>query len=159
MIESDAPVEPTITRRVFGAWSVEIPATFAETFVDGSYWNGYDDQRSVSLSSVLLTDADGPVSADRIVRQLPPLEGTVLDDLPPDLIGWAVTIETEPPAVAKRALSGMLAVDGRLLIATITSNDPEWARRVWRSIRNHPTARASRRDRRLAARARSRRCD
>jgi hypothetical protein len=34
MIESEAPVERTITRRIFEAWSVEIPATFAATFVD-----------------------------------------------------------------------------------------------------------------------------
>src|SRR5213083_1212314 len=92
MIKTRAPVERTITRQVFEAWSVEIPATFAETFVvEDSYWHAYHDERSVSLTSILVSDADGPVSADRIVRQLPRLEGTALDELPPGLVGLAAT--------------------------------------------------------------------
>ncbi len=64
MVELDAPVERTVIRRVFEAWSVEIPATFAETFnEDDSYWHAFDDERSVSLSSIVLSDAVGPVSA------------------------------------------------------------------------------------------------
>jgi hypothetical protein len=158
MIESEAPVERTITRRIFEAWSVEIPATFAEMFVDdGSYWHTYDEERSVSLSSILLSDATGPVSADRIVRELPSLEGSPLDELPPGLIGQVATGPAVQPAKAALMLSGMLAVDGRLLIATITSDDPHWARRVWQSIRSHPAPLAPRRDGRLIGRTRSRR--
>jgi hypothetical protein len=139
MVDSEAPVERTITRRVFEAWSVEIPATFAATFVDdGSYWHAYDEERSVSLSSILLSDANGPVSADRIVSELPLLEGSPLDELPPGLIGQAATGPAVQPAKAALTLSGMLAVDGRVLIATITSDDPDRARRVWQSIRSHP---------------------
>jgi hypothetical protein len=138
MIEPGAPVERTITRRIFEAWSIEFPATFAETFEDdGSYWHAYDEGRSVSLSSILLSDVHGPVSADRIVRELPPLEGKPPDELPPGLIGQAATGPAVQPANAALMLSGLLAVDGRLLIATITSDDPNWARRVWRSIRRH----------------------
>jgi hypothetical protein len=138
MVETEAPLEGTVTRRVFEAWSIDIPATFAETYVDeGSYWHAYDEQRSVSLSSILLSDADGPVSADRIVSELPSLEGTALNELPPGLIGRAATGPAVQPARAARLLSGMLAMDGRLLVATITSDDPEWARRVWRSIRSY----------------------
>jgi hypothetical protein len=157
MIESEAPVERTITRHVFEAWSLEIPAAFAETVVDdGSYWHACDDERSVSLSSIMLSDVDGPVSADRIVRELPSLEGKALDELPPGLNGQAATGPALQPAKAARLLFGMLAVDGRLLIATITSDDPDWARKVWRSIRSYPAPRAAGRDRRLTVRARSR---
>jgi hypothetical protein len=110
MIESEAPVERIITRRIFEAWSVEIPATFAETFVvDGSYWHAYDAERSVSLSSILLSDVIGPVSADRIVRELPSLEGSPLDELPPGLIGQAATGPAVQPAKAALVLSGVLA--------------------------------------------------
>jgi hypothetical protein len=138
MVDSEAPVERTITRRIFEAWSVEIPVTFAETFVDdGSYWHAYDELRSVSLSSILLSDAQGPVSAERIVRELPALEGRALEEMPSGLIGQAATGPAVQPAKAARMLSGLLAVDGRLLIATITSDDPDWACRVWRSIRSH----------------------
>ena len=137
MVDSDAPVERTVTRQVFETWSVEIPATFDESFVvDGSYWHAFDDERSVSLSSILLSDSHGPVSADRIFRELPSLEGKALDELPSGLIGRAATGPAAQPAKAARMLSGMLAVDGRLLVATITSDDPVWARRVWRSIRS-----------------------
>src|SRR6266550_1639154 len=97
MIESEAPGERTIPRRIFEAWSVEIPATFVD---DGSYWHAYDAGRSVSLSSILLSDANGPVSADRIVRELPSLEGTPLDELPPGLIGQAATGPAVQPAKA-----------------------------------------------------------
>jgi hypothetical protein len=156
MIRSEAPVEHTISRRIFEAWSLEIPETLAEAFVDGSYWHAYDDERSVSVSSILLSDEHGPVSADRIVRELPSLEGTPFDELPPGLIGQAATGPAVQPAKATRLLFGMLAVDGRLLVATITSDDPDWARQVWRSIRSHPTPLAPWRDLRLTRRARSR---
>jgi hypothetical protein len=82
-----------------------------------------------------LSDADGPVSADRIVQQLPPLDGTAFDELPPGLVGLAATGPAVQPARAARVLSGMLAVDGRVLLVTMTSDDLTWARRVWRSIR------------------------
>jgi hypothetical protein len=159
MIRSEPRVERTITRRIFEAWSVEIPAGFAETFVDDGpnpYWHAWDDERSVSLSSILASDAHGPVSAERIVRELPSLEGAAVDELPQRLIGRAATGPTVQPAIAAHMLSGILAVDGRVLIATITSDDTEWARRVWRSIRSHRAPLASRRERRLTMRARPR---
>jgi hypothetical protein len=77
-----------------------------------------------------LRDEHGPVIADRIVRELPSLEGKALDELPSGLVGQAATGPAVQPAKAARMLCGMLAVDGRLLIATITSDDPDWARRV-----------------------------
>jgi len=159
MVELDAPVERTVIRRVFEAWSVEIPATFAETFnEDDSYWHAFDDERSVSLSSIVLSDALGPVSAERILRELPSLDGEPVGDLPSGLIGRAATGPAVQPAIASQALSGLVAVDGRLLIATVTSDDPEWARRVWLSIRSHAPF-GPRHERRMATRARSRRRD
>jgi len=125
--------------RIFEAWSIEVPATFDQTFVaESSYWHGYDEGRSTSLTSVLLTDARGPVPAAAIVKELPPIDGDPLEALPEGLVGWAVTIAATPPSRASRVISGVLAAYGRILIVTITSDDEEWARRVWMSIRYHP---------------------
>ena len=144
-----APAEPTVVRRVFEAWSVEVPASFAETFVDAdSYWHAYGVDRSVSLTSIVLTDKGRPVSAERIARRIPPLDGSPVDVLPPGLVGRAATSAAAQPARASQALSGVLATEGRLLLVTITSDDPEWAQRVWRSIRGHPAPFPSRRERR-----------
>jgi hypothetical protein len=154
MLDFAAPIDRNIRRRVFEAWSVEIPAAFAETFVDGSYWHGYDDDRSVSMSSILLTDPNGPVSADRILRELPALEGRAIDELPPGLVGLATTGPSIHPAKASRMLTGVLAEDGRLLIVTITSDDLNWARDVWRSIRSHGSSLRTRRPSFIAGRRR-----
>ena len=137
MVDLPGPAEPTVVRRVFETWSIEVPASFAETFVAAdSYWHGYDDHRSVSLTSLHVTDKGRPVSAERISRQLPPLDGLPVDELPPGLIGRAARIATVKSARASQALSGLLATEGRLLIVTITGDDLEWTQRVWRSIRN-----------------------
>ena len=91
MVGSTASVDRSNRRRVFEAWSVEIPVAFAESFVDDSYWHSFDDDRSVSMSSILLSDPNGPVSADRILSELPSLEGQAIDELPAGLVGRAAT--------------------------------------------------------------------
>lgn len=129
--------EATIVRRVFAAWSIEIPVSFSEIFVrkDG-YWHAYDVNRSVSLTSLTVSDPRGPVSAELLTRQMPrPLEGTLVEELPPHLLGWAIAADALKPARASRMISGMLAAAGRLLIVTITSDDFHWSRGVWLSIR------------------------
>ena len=134
-----APTEPTVERRVFEAWSIEVPAAFAETFVDADgYWHGYDQHRSVSLTSLVISEERDPVSASRILRRARPLGGSPVDQVPPGVLGRAATCAAPQPARASQLLSGLLAADGRLLIVTITSDDLEWARRVWLSIRSHP---------------------
>jgi hypothetical protein len=129
-------------KRPFEAWSIVVPSTFAETFVEeGSYWHVYDAHRSVSLTSVLLTGDHGPVPRQAILAQLggaAPRDQTPVDELPPGLEGWAVEGEVPQPARASRAVSGMVATDGRVLIATITSEDLGWARGIWISIQAHP---------------------
>lgn len=131
-----------IVRRAFSAWSIEIPAPFAETFVDeGGYWHAYDARRSISLTSMIVSDEQGPVSAERILHQLRPVKRTgsaPVDELPPNCVGWAITADAPQPARASRMLAGMLAVEGRVLIATITSDDMVWARSTWLSVRAHP---------------------
>lgn len=128
-----------IERRVFPAWSIAIPASFSETYVaDEGYWHAWNADHSVSLSSFALDDERGRVPAAQIMRQLPPLDGAPVDGLPPGLLGRAVESDAVPPARASRTLSGMLATDGRVLLVTITSDDIEWARRTWRSIRHVP---------------------
>src|SRR2546422_6641124 len=138
MVSFGPAPERTVVRRVFRAWSIEIPASFAETFVASeSYWHAYGECRSISLTSIVITEKGRPVSAELIVRQLPATDGIPLEAVPANLAGWAQFIATEPPAKAAGALSGMLATDGRVLLATITSDDRDWARHVWRSIRRH----------------------
>ncbi len=129
----------TITQRVFAAWSVAIPASFAQTFLDeDGYWHAWDAYHSVSLSSIALTDEGQPVTAEMIARELPPPDGSPVDRLPLGLLGWAVEAEAQQPAIASRMLSGMLVANGRVLVVTITSDDLEWARQTWLSIRCHP---------------------
>lgn len=139
MLPFAAADEPTAVRRAFAAWSIELPVTFAETYVDeDSYWYAWDDTRSVALTSLVLTHKRRPVPAATIVRELPRLGGTPFLEMPGGLAGRAMTGAAIPPARASRVLSGLLAMDGRVLIVTITSDDPGWARGVWLSIRGHP---------------------
>ena len=127
-------------RRVFPAWSITIPASFDETFVlEDGYWHAFDQERSISLTSMLLTDANGsPVPAELIAERFEALQGAPVGETPAGLLGWAVEADAIPPAKASRMLQGMLAVDGRVLIVTITADDRDWARGTWLSIRHHP---------------------
>jgi hypothetical protein len=68
-----------------------------------------------------------------------------------------VIADAVQPAVATRLLSGIVGVEGRGLIVTITSDDLEWAARTWRSIRCHPVPLASRAERRRFGRNRAKR--
>ena len=130
-----------IVRRVFAPWSILVPSSFSEAYVEeGPYWHAWDDDRSVSLSGFVLDDASGPAPAARIVETLPPPEGEPVDELPAGLLGWGAEIEADPAARASRALSGVLVADGRVLLVTITSDDPEWVHQTWLSIRHDPGA-------------------
>lgn len=133
--------ERTSLRRVFRSWSIEVPASFRETFIEQDrYWHGYDAQRSVSLTSMAVSHRQRPVSAERIEREMRHVaEGERVDELPDGLRGWAVTASAPSSARASRMLTGMVITDGRLLLATITSEDLTWARAIWLSIRLHPT--------------------
>jgi hypothetical protein len=134
-----APVERLVVRHVFETWSVEIPASFDETFVDeDAYWHAYDDERSISLTSLLIRAEHGPVRAESMMAVFPVGEGEPIPELPPAVLGWAVKCDAIQPARARRCISGVVAVDGRILLTTITSDDTEWARRTWLSIRHHP---------------------
>lgn len=132
--------ERTTVQRVFEAWSIEIPVMFATTFVrENHYWHAYDVSRSVSLTSIVLTEQGRVVPATEIARQLiPTLEGRPINDLPRGLLGAAVSVDVRESARASRALMGLLTMDGRALLVTITGDDLDWARRVWLSIRGHP---------------------
>jgi hypothetical protein len=132
-------VQPPIVRQVFPNWSIEIPADFAETFVSGDgYWHAYCEDKSISLTSIVVSDGERLVSAAELMAVGPLLEGTPVQDMPPGIGGSAVICPSIPPARASMMLSGFLAVDGRLLVVTITSDDLDWARLVWLSIRIHP---------------------
>lgn len=134
-------------RQVFETWSIEMPVAFDETFVEEGqgYWHAFGDDRSISLSSMVIDSTDGPVRAESIVGVLPAIEGNALAALPPGVLGFAAWCDAIQPARAKRCLSGTLAVDGRLLVVTITSDDEEWVRRTWLSIRHNPVTRRFRR--------------
>jgi hypothetical protein len=135
-MRTDIEERVSIVRQVFPSWSVDIPTTFDEAFLTGpDHWHAWDVDRSVSLSSFLLTDDHGPVPAQQILEQVPPPAGTPIEVLRRGLVGWAVEVEADPSARASRALSGMLAADGKVLLVTIASDDPQWSRRTWSSIR------------------------
>lgn len=134
-----ATAERNVVRQVFETWSIELPVTFDETFVeDDAYWHAYDEARSISLTSMLVEGEDGPVRAESMLAVFPTAEGEQVEELPPAVLGWAVMCAAIQPARARRCLSGVVAVDGRILLVTITSDDGEWARRTWLSIRHHP---------------------
>ena len=138
MRQLEVLIPSSATRRVFSAWSIDIPSAMEETFVgEDSYWHAWDRERSVSLTSVVMTDLGEPVPAVAIAKHFPALDGEPVAELPPGLLGCAAIIDTEPPAKASRALTGLLAVYGRALVVTITSDDLDWARQTWRSIRTH----------------------
>ena len=133
------PFSVQATRHVFPSWSITIPASFEETFVEeDAYWHAYDAEHSVSLTSMLLIDQDGSdVQAELILSHLLPIEGDPIRALPPGLNGWAMRADAPEDARASRMLQGLLAVDGRALIVTITSDDLAWAERIWLTIRHH----------------------
>ena len=129
---------------MFPSWSLEIPASFDEKFVEkGGYWHAWDDTRSVSLTSMTIADRRGrPVGAEAIQEQMRPLlSGDPVADGPPGLLAWATTDVAPPFARASRVLHGMITVNGRVLIVTVTSDDLAWARGVWVSIRHHRVSR------------------
>ncbi len=139
--------EPLVPKRIFPSWSIAIPDSLIETFdAEGGYWHAYSHDRSISMSSIELTEDGRPVAAHRILRQLRPTEGAPFDVLPEGLLGWAVTREAVPPAPADRMIQGMLAVDGRVAIVTITCDDTTWASAVWTSIRSEDPATGSEQD-------------
>ncbi|MEX1173696.1 MAG: hypothetical protein WEG56_13925 [Chloroflexota bacterium] len=133
-------VEPNVVRQVFPNWSITIPSTLRETFVEeDAYWHAWDRRRSVSLTSMLVADRRGrPVSSRKILKQFPVEPGQRVA-MPPGLLGWAVAMTPPPPARAARAISGIVIRDGGLLIATVTADDLGWAETIWRSIRRHPS--------------------
>ena len=137
------PTEPTVVRQIFEAWSIEIPASFEELLIEeDGYWHGYDEHRSISITSMLVTDDHGPVDAGRLLRQFRADQagvprGQPVVELPAGLSGWASIAKAPKSSRAARMLSGMLFGDGRVLIATITSDDLDWARATWLSIRSH----------------------
>ncbi len=120
MIPTPTDTEPTTERRVFEAWSIEVPAGFAEAFIteEGDYWHAYDEHRSVSMSSVVLTEHGVPVSADRILERVEPLDGSPVEQLPPGLSGRAALCPAPRSSRASRFLSGVLATHGRVLMVT-----------------------------------------
>lgn len=130
--------EPLVARRVFGSWSIDVPESFNETFVlEDGYWHAYGEGSSVSLTSIVVTDGERLVSSAELREVFPDLPGSPVLETPASLFGRAAIEEAAGPAPASSVLQGLLAADGRLLLVTITSDDVEWARRVWLSIRHH----------------------
>jgi hypothetical protein len=143
--------ELVIVKQVFESWWIELPPGFRECWVpEGGYWHAWDPRRSISLSSTVLRDREtneAAPAAEVFDRLGGMLAGEPIDDLPPGLLGRATVIDTDGEARASRAVTGFIAVDGRVLTATITSDDVEWAKRIWRSIGYRPAPLQGRTDR------------
>jgi hypothetical protein len=133
-----APLGPTTRRQVFAHWSIQMPTSLRSPQVpDPEYWHARDEHRSVSLTSMVITERGRPVSQKRILREIKrPMEGVPVA-LPPGLEGWGREVVVERSAVASRALTGIAAAKGRVLIVTVTSDDVVWATSVWLSIRHN----------------------
>lgn len=130
--------EPKTVRRVFASWSIEIPVSFIEGFIlEPGYWHAHGEDRSVSLTSFVVTDGKRPVSSAELREVLPDLDGLPVREMPPSLLGRAVIEPSTHPTRGANVLQGVLAAEGRVLLVTITSDDLDWARRVWLSIRGH----------------------
>ena len=146
MVKTAPRTEQTSVRRPFWRWSIAIPADMDETFVeDGGYWHAWDERRSISLTSMLVTDEHGrAVPAHHILEKSAQMEDEALP-APNELLGWSKKIETPDSPLAGSALTGILAVDGGVLLITVTSDDLDWSESVWRSIRHNPVPEPSRR--------------
>ena len=130
-----------MARQAFETWWIGVPWGFDERWIaEGGYWHAWDRRRSVSVSSTVITDEGGrPVTAAEMVdRFAGVVQGEPIAEAPDGLAARATVVRTEPGSIASRALTGFVAVDGRVLIATITSDDLEWAVRIWRSISYRP---------------------
>ncbi len=137
MVKAARYAEPMVDRRVFTRWSITIPVDMDETFVasDG-YWHAWEADRSISLTSMIVADRRGrPVPMREILDRMPAMEGEGMP-LPDHLDGWAVVINVPDSPRASRAISGILVLDGNLLMVTVTSDDLDWATSIWRSIRH-----------------------
>lgn len=151
----DIPTTPDaiwVQTQVFPSWSVIVPRsltpTDAETAAEAGYWHARDEHRSVSFTSLIVVDASSShsIPAATIVGQvaqrvLP--RGRKVTDQPQDLPSRAVFAKRAGSGVASHALQGIVAADGVVLIATITSDDEAWCRRVWSSIRHTPEVAAA----------------
>jgi hypothetical protein len=142
---SRATIDPDpigIHAHAYPQWSITLPTDLWTAVCSiETGWHARDDHRSVSLSSIGLTERGRPIPADRIAAQigtgfLP--RGQTVPDQPDGLAARAVFAPVVPPTVASRALMGVVMADGWLLVTTITADDEAWCRRVWRSIKHHP---------------------
>ena len=96
----------TAERRVFEAWSLQVPVTFEEVFVrEDSYWHAYDEHRSVSLTSLVLEEGRRPVVASRILERLPVLDGTPVIEMPAGFAGVAATFRPSSRRGRRRSSS------------------------------------------------------
>ena len=135
-------LELLLVRQVFETWWISVPPEFEETWVEeGAYWHAWDRHRSVSVSSTVLTDDAGrPAPPDEVMAMVgAAIEGEPVEGGPPGLLSRAAIIRTDRGSRASRALSGMIVVEGRVLVATIASDDIDWAVRIWTSIGYRPS--------------------
>lgn len=135
-----APDQVWIHTEVFPHWAVSIPRELRVIEPDDDqYWHARDEHRSVSLTSMEVTEAGARVSARRLLDQVGSLllpKGRRITEAPPGLAARAVYARVPAPGVASRALQGVVVADGFILIATITADDEAWCRAVWRTIRH-----------------------
>jgi hypothetical protein len=151
----DIPTTPDaiwVHTQVFPSWSVTVPRSLAvidpTTAVERGYWHARDEQRSVSLTSLILVDVEqgDPVPASEIIDiaagQILP-RGRKVTDGPQGLLSRAVHAKGGGVGPASRRLQGLIAADGIALLVTISSDDEAWCRRVWMSVRHTPEVAAA----------------
>jgi hypothetical protein len=133
---SMSQIEAVVHRRVFPSWSVDIPETFSETIAEEGYWHAYGGGRSVSITSIVVHDKDGPVPARQLAAELMAIQGAPIAERPLGL-GHAAVHEERRDGKLTQVFQGLLAVTGTILLITITGGDLPWAMRTWLSLEHH----------------------
>jgi hypothetical protein len=123
-------------------WSITVPGDFADTFEgDGSTLLLFDATRSVRVTTFTATRDDGsPVPAAKLIASEHASDRTPIEiPLANGVLSKASIGDSATDGEAHRLLSGCAAVDGRLVIATIThpdASDDAWARAVFATLTN-----------------------
>jgi hypothetical protein len=127
---------------VTAGWSITVPGEFADTLEnDGSTLLLYDATRSVRVSTFTATRKDGsPVPAAQLIEsERKPGRGPIAVPLANGVLSEVSIVDSATDGEPHRLLSGCAAVDGRLVIATITHPDAggdAWATGVFATLSN-----------------------
>ena len=129
--------EDTKQCRAIDGWTIVVPRNFAE-IDNGDSWQAHSGTRFVYVSSIRVTDANGPAPAAALFataskKLAPASEAERHSFEEPGLNAGAQIMPTE----AGFDLKGFTCVDGVVatcVISFVDQTDREWAVNTWRSL-------------------------